>query len=182
MNSKRIIGISFCCGLAMVLYGLARYQMDYADEPIVGDGKDVIHVLANQKDLSTLADLINKAGLHPILEKVGSVTIVAPTNDAFNRLRDMLGEDAYNRIIQDKSQLQKLLRNHIVLNKESTDEMSTEGQLDTLGGGSILVKKSPQGTVRLDGRASIIPQGSNIDAGKGVIHSIDEVMVPDKLE
>lgn len=182
MNFKRIIGISFCCGLAMVLYGLARYQMDYADEPVVGDGKDVIHILANQKELSTLADLINKAGLHPILEKAESVTIVAPTNDAFNRLRDMLGEDAYNRIIHDKKQLQKLLSHHIIPNKESTDEMSTEDRINTLEGTPIGIHTSSQGTLRLNGRASIIPQSSNIDASNAFIHSIDEVIMPDKLE
>lgn len=182
MNSKKILGISFCFGLALILFGLARYQMDYADEPTVRDGKDVIHILANQKDLSTLSDLISRAGLHPILEKVDSVTIVAPTNEAFNRLRDMLGEDAYNRIIHDKAQLQKLLSHHIILNKESTDEMSTEDQIHTLEGTSIAIHKSPQGTLRLNGRASIIPQSSNIDASNAFIHSIDEVIIPDKLE
>jgi len=184
MNSKKLLGIGFCFGIATVLFGLVHYQMNYADADavVVGNGKDVLHVLANQKDLTILSNLINTSGLHPILEKLDEVTIIAPTNQAFDRLRTMLGDDAYNRIIRDRRQLERLLKNHIILNKESIDEITKEGELNTFQGASIPVSKSDQGTVRFNGRASVIPTGSNISTDKGYIHTIDEVMVPDRLE
>ena len=69
MKRITIIGICFCVILAAFLYILVKYQTDLADadEPI--DNKDVFQVLDKQKDLSTLAELIRKSGLHPILKK-----------------------------------------------------------------------------------------------------------------
>lgn len=170
----------FCLCLLVTLYCLVRYQIDFADEPV--EGKDVIHVLAHREDLSTMSDLIKKAGLHQLLEKADSITLMAPTNKAFEQLRDMLGEEAYNRIIHDATSLQKLLEHHIILKKEPTDTMTNAEKLHTLEGTSINVSKSAAGTVRLDNNASIIPSLSNIEAGKVMIHSIDEVIMPEKLE
>lgn len=182
MNIKKALGVTLCFCIAMMLYGLVRYQMNYADETEQIEQRDILHVLAGQKDLSKLVELINKAGLHSILEKAESVTLVAPTNDAFERLRTMLGDDAYNRIIHDRNQLQKILGHHIILNKESTDELSKDGALRTLSGTEISIKTSPQGILRIDDRATVIPVYSNIDAGTAFIHAIDEVILPDKFE
>lgn len=180
MNQKKIFIAGFCLGLLIILYCLVRYQMDFADEPV--EGKDIIHILAHHKDLSTMSDLIKKSGLHQLLEKADSLTLIAPTNKAFEQLHDMLGDEAYNRIMHDATSLQKLLEHHIILKKESTDTMTNDEKLHTLEGTSIHVSKSAQGTLRLDNNASIIPSRSNIEAGKVMIHSVDEVMMPEKLE
>ena len=179
MKRMTIIGICFCVVLATLLYILVKYQTDLADEP--DENRDIIHVLAKQKDLSTLVDLIKRAGLHPILEKASSATLMAPTNKAFEQLRSMVGDDAYDRIIHDAKSLQKLLEHHIIPNKESIENISTSNTLNTLEGTPITVK-STAGTIRLDDSASIIPGRSDIDTGNVMIHSVDEVMMPPRLE
>ena len=106
---------------------------------------------------------------------------MAPTNKAFEELRSMVGEDAYERIIHDAKSLQKLLEHHIIPNKESVENISTSNKLNTLEGTPISVK-STAGTIRLDDNASIIPDRSDIDTGNVMIHSVDEVMMPPRLE
>ena len=179
MKRMTLISICFCALLIALLYILVKYQTDLADEAV--EGKDVIHVLAKQEDLSTLVSLIKKAGLHPILEKASSATLMAPTNKAFEELRSMVGDDAYNRITHDAKALQKLLEHHIIPNKESVENISFAHKLTTLEGTPISVK-SKDGTVRLDDSASIIPDRSDIDTGNFMIHSVDEVMMPPRLE
>jgi uncharacterized surface protein with fasciclin (FAS1) repeats len=181
MIMKRMtwVALGFCALLGALLYILVKYQTDLADG--IDEKEDVIHVLAKQKDLSTLTELIEKAGLHPILEKASSATLMAPTNKAFEELRSMVGEDAYNRITHDAKALQKLLEHHIIPNKETTANISEANKLNTLEGTPITVKSS-DGTIRLDDSASIIPDRSDIDTGNVMIHSVDEVMMPPRLE
>ena len=195
MDTRRIFSLVCVVIAGFICCILMSDEINFADDvpaspdvTLQSDGaqpdnqKSVLHILANQSELSMLTNLLKKAGLNPVLEKVEYVTIAAPTNTAFDKWRAMIGDDAYNRIINDKAQLQKILEHHIILDKKSMAQMTNDETLPTLHGGGIEVHNSPGGIIRLNSNSNIIPQDSDIDTGKAIIHAVDEVILPAKFE
>jgi uncharacterized surface protein with fasciclin (FAS1) repeats len=78
--------------------------------PIQAD--NLVAALRNNPQFSTLASLIEKAGMTDTLKRSGSHTLFAPTNAAFEKLpqnvRDQLGQE------QHRDQLRALLAQHVV--------------------------------------------------------------------
>ncbi|CAG5136676.1 unnamed protein product [Candidula unifasciata] len=71
---------------------------------------NVLDVLGLDKRFSTLVSLIKKSGLADDLQGHGPFTIIAPNNEAFEKM----GQDAVDSIGKDRSRLQKLVKGHIV--------------------------------------------------------------------
>jgi uncharacterized surface protein with fasciclin (FAS1) repeats len=78
--------------------------------PIQAD--NVVAALRNNSQFSTLAGLIERAGMADTLSRSGSYTLFAPTNAAFDKLpqnvRDQLGQE------QHRDQLRAILAQHVV--------------------------------------------------------------------
>jgi uncharacterized surface protein with fasciclin (FAS1) repeats len=78
--------------------------------PIQAD--NVVAALRNNSQFSTLAGLIERAGMADTLSGSGSYTLFAPTNAAFDKLpqnvRDQLGQE------QHRDQLRAILAQHVV--------------------------------------------------------------------
>jgi transforming growth factor-beta-induced protein len=121
--------------------------------------------------LSTLLSLLVLAGID--LSGEGAITLLAPTNAAFNAvpLTDM--ETLTN---PDNVQLrQAFLAKHVVPGIYTTLRMTAGLQLPTIIG-DVIVTVTSIGPVLLDGVASLI--FSNALTSNGVIHAIDTVLDP----
>lgn len=135
-------------------------------------GKTIVEVAQDTPELSTLVDAVVRAGLDDALAGTGPFTVFAPNNAAFNKL----DPDVLNNIIANPALLTSLLQYHVV----SGDVMSgdlTNGPVQTLLSGQTVNVTVAGGNVTLNGSSMVTE--ADIDASNGVIHIIDEVLIPE---
>ena len=134
-------------------------------------------------DLSMLASAIDKAGLTDAIMEVDTARILAPNNQAFEDLLNMLGDD-YNSIDDFDNEteitlLGNVLRYHVLLPSEGSIDLM-EGAATTLfednfidvmteGGAFVFGDVTPT-------TASIVDE--NIDAKNGMVNIVDKVLLP----
>ena len=112
---------------------------------------------------------IKTAGLTQKLYEAGPYTIFAPDDHAFSRLPD--GEWA--SISKNKTLLARLLNYHMIKGKVKITEIKP-GNIASLEG-NLLRLKSDNGLVTVNG---VSVTQSDLLADNGVIHAIDEVLMP----
>jgi len=125
----------------------------------------VADAIAESDDLSELETILTTAQLIDELQGNGPFTIFAPSDDAFAEL-DLSG-------LSDE-ELSNILLSHVILDSLTSNELSS-GYVTTLSGDSVYVDVTA-GAVTVNGVPVSTP---NIIAGNGVVHIIDEVLVPD---
>lgn len=132
--------------------------------------RNVMQALAD-RNFTIFVELLNVAGLEPLLAEEGIYTVFAPTNEAF----DELPENAIPALENNTRELEKVLTYHIVDGKilmESDLENMTS--VRTLNGEELPITVTENG-VQVGG-ANITE--ADIVASNGVIHQIDKVLIP----
>lgn len=137
----------------------------------------IVDVAVNDARFSTLVEAVSKAGLVDALNSEGPFTVFAPTNDAFDALFKKLGVSG----IEDLSaeQLKPILLYHVVDGKVMASDVST-GMVPTLNENAKLDVKAKKGKVSINKNSHVII--TDIETSNGVIHVIDNVLVPDTKE
>ncbi|MGI9532801.1 fasciclin domain-containing protein, partial [Lutimonas sp.] len=135
-------------------------------------GKTVVEVAQDNPELSTLVDAIVAAGLVDALSGDGPFTVFAPSNAAFAKL----DPDVLNNIIATPSLLTSLLQYHVVGGDVGSGDL-TNGPVQTLLSGQTIDVNVSGGSVTLNGSSMVTE--ADIDASNGVIHIIDEVLIPE---
>ena len=141
----------------------------------------VYDVAASNGDFSTLASLLDKAGLKDDMKRGGPYTVFAPTNAAFDALKSAnptLFADLQKK--ENKAQLKSVLQYHVVNGRYTIADlkgMAEDTKLVTLNGNAISITNA-------DGlKVNGIPvQESDIPAANGIIHPIGEVLTPNTAE
>jgi uncharacterized surface protein with fasciclin (FAS1) repeats len=147
--------------------------------PSHAQAQDIVDVAAGNKDFSTLVAAVKAAGLVETLKGKGPFTVFAPTDEAFRKLPagtldGLLKPEA-------KAKLASILKYHVV-----------PGSYDSTRLGKAKAKhfgiKSAQGSqvdvnlnngVKVSGATVTQP---DIKASNGVIHVIDQVILPKKVK
>lgn len=125
---------------------------------------------AGRDDLSTVAGLLDQAGLAGVLSEEGPVTIFAPTNDALAGVP----EDTLARIADDPDLLGQVLGFHVVDGEVRAADAIAAGSAVTRQGETIVITQDGD-----DVRASGAPISEvDLEASNGVLHIIDGVMIP----
>ncbi|XP_044515874.1 transforming growth factor-beta-induced protein ig-h3 [Gracilinanus agilis] len=120
----------------------------------------------------TLRAAVAASGLNTLLEGDGQFTLLAPTNEAFKKIPP----ETLNRILGDPEALKDLLNNHILKSAMCAEAIIAGLSMETLGGNTLEVGCSGD-VLTLDGKA-IISNKDNL-ATNGVIHYVDELLIPD---
>jgi uncharacterized surface protein with fasciclin (FAS1) repeats len=126
----------------------------------------------------TLASAIVAADLQTTLHGPGSFTVFAPTDKAFQNLKDQIGADAFNAILADKAQLTKILTYH-VLPEAVFQNAITAGPTPTVQGEHVHLIIDGDNVKVGDStatNANVIL--SDLPNRNGVIHVIDKVLLP----
>ncbi len=135
----------------------------------------VFAVVNSESELSKFAQKARTAGLQGVLESRGPYTVFAPTNEAF----EVCAETEIQKL-SDKGKLKIALQNHIVVGTTLTydDLIKMSGQsLTTVMGDQLPI--TIENRVVWVGSAKIT--GSEMTADNGVVHVVDEVLMPQML-
>lgn len=135
--------------------------------------KDVVKVAAGSKDHTTLVAAIKQAELVDALSNAGPFTVFAPTNEAFDKLPKGTVDDLMKPA--NKEKLQDILQYHVYVGIIKTEMMQDGQTLNEVNSGNITIQKSADGKITINNSAHII---ASIPASNGIIHVIDEVLLP----
>jgi transforming growth factor-beta-induced protein len=161
---------SYVLMLSAVVGSIALSSCDDDDDN--GPSQNVVELAQGNDNLSTLeAALVKFPDLVTTLSGSGEVTVFAPTNTAFENLLDAIGQSSLDNIPDDV--LRDILEYHVVSGATLSNQLSN-GDVTTVGGEEITVSTS--GGVTLNGSASVIT--ADVLGTNGVVHIIDEVLVP----
>lgn len=131
----------------------------------------VVDIALNNPNFSILVAALQKADLVDALLGAGPFTVFAPTNAAFEDLLEALGITAEELLAQ--PDLAKVLLFHVVSGKVMSTDLTDGLMAPTLNGESV--------TFDLDGGVKVngaTVTAADLEAGNGVIHVIDKVLVP----
>lgn len=133
---------------------------------------NVVQIAVGSKDHSTLVTAVKAAGLVDVLSNAGPFTVFAPTNAAFDKLPagtvdGLLKPEA-------KESLQDILQYHVSVGVYNTDQLTDGQSLGQVNGGNITISVK-DGKTMINGKATIL---ASIKASNGVVHVIDEVLLP----
>ncbi len=135
---------------------------------------DIVAVASANPSFSTLVAAIGAAGLVETLQGPGPFTVFAPTNDAFAALPAGLVDALL--LPENKDALTQILTYHVVAGKVMAADV-VAGDVPTVQGTNI--------TITTDGGVKIFDANvvqTDVLASNGVIHVIDQVLVPDGLD
>lgn len=146
------------------------------DDDDSGPDQSVVQLAQGNDNLSTLeAALVKFPDLVTSLSGSGQVTVFAPTNEAFANLLDAVGQSNLDDIPD--AVLRDLLEYHVVSGATLSNQFSN-GDVTTVGAEKITVNTA--GGVTLNGSASVTT--ADVPASNGVVHIIDEVLIPPSVQ
>lgn len=171
MNKLNLLSFLFFTVLSLGMISCS----DDDDNPDTSD-MTISEVVTGDDRFETLLSLLQRTNLAEVLDGDGPFTVFAPTDEAF----EALGIDPAT--LSD-AQLSNILLYHVLGASVASDDLN-EGQTysttaSTAGYGntspSLLIEKSDN-AVTLNGSTDVID--ANITTQNGIIHVIDEVLLP----
>ena len=163
---NRFYRLSGKAALAAALLAVAASAQAGAPKSSLPDVVDTAVAAGNFK---TLATALQAAGLVETLKGTGPFTVFAPTDEAFAKLP----AGTLEALLKDKQRLAAVLTYPVVPGRVMAADVVKLTSAKTVQGGRLGIR-SDRG-VTVDG-AKVVK--TDIDAGNGVIHVIDTVLMP----
>ena len=136
-----------------------------------GHSKDIVDTAAGAGSFTTLVAAVQAAGLVDTLKGDGPFTVFAPTDDAFAALPAGTVETLLKP--ENKDQLVSILTYHVVPGKVMSGDLSDGMTAATVQGSDVTIGTTDGVTVN---GANVVQ--ADIAASNGVIHVIDQVILP----
>lgn len=138
--------------------------------------KDLVDTLVADERFSSLVTAVSAAGLVDTVKEAGSLTIFAPTNDAFAKVP----ADLLEALLADPAALKAVLLRHAVPGSLFAKGITWQ-EHETAGGEEIATQVFKMGVVKVvsysnDKRTGARVEEADIIASNGVIHAIDTVI------
>ena len=138
--------------------------------------KTIVDLAIDDGSFNTLVDALKAADLVSTLKEKGPFTVFAPDDAAFNRLPKSTLKTLMKPT--NKSRLQDVLKFHVLQGRKRAADISSLSSIKTLSGESLEVEK--KGNVIRIGDAKI--RRTNLEAENGIVHVIDQVLVPEEVD
>lgn len=153
--------------IAGLLIGMCCTQGSAAD-------KDIVDTAVSAGTFQTLVAALKAADLVDTLKGKGPFTVLAPNDEAFNKLPAGTVENLLKP--ENKAKLAAILKYHVIPSKAmAADVVKLDGKkVKTVEGSEVSIKVT-NGTVSVD-KAKVIK--TDIGTTNGVIHVIDTVILP----
>lgn len=137
-----------------------------------GHSMDIVDTAVEAGSFTTLVAALEAAGLVETLKGEGPFTVFAPTDEAFAALPEGTVDSLLEPENQD--QLVSILTYHVVPGEVMSGDLSDGMTAETVQGQEVTI--SVGDGVMVDG-ADVVT--ADIEASNGVIHVIDEVIMPE---
>jgi len=130
--------------------------------------------------LTTLVTAVGKVpGLADTLNSQKAITVFAPYNGAFEAVQKSLGDQAFNGLLANPTQLGALLSYHVVPQRYDAKGLIAAGTTTELAGGTLKIGGTAEAPTVTDGKgntANILC--GNIPTSNATVFVIDEVLMP----
>lgn len=155
----------------------SKNNRDLAGDFETIDGTDIVDTAIGAGVFTTLVTAVQAAELEVALRGEGPYTVFAPTDDAFAKLP----AGFVDQLLQPRNfgKLQELLLYHVVSGEIYAGDLRRFQFAQTLDGQYLWIRKFWNGTVKVNGARVT---AADVAASNGVIHIIDEVLVPRGFE
>ena len=155
------------------LYGLLAFAALAA--PSFAAEKDIVDTAVGAGKFKTLVAAVKAAGLVDTLKGDGPFTVLAPTDEAFDKLPEGTVESLLKP--ENKAKLAAILKYHVIAGTKAmaADIVKLDGESAKSLEGSPLPIRASAGSVMI-GKAKVIK--ADLEASNGVIHVIDTVLLP----
>jgi len=131
---------------------------------------DIVQTAVAAGQFTTLASLLQKAGLVDTLATGGPFTVFAPTDAAFAKVP----KATLDALAADPARLKAVLLYHVVPGRVTAADVAKLTSAKTAEGRSLAIKVA-NGSVFVDAAQVTTP---DVEATNGVIHVIDSVLIP----
>ncbi|CAB1348877.1 unnamed protein product [Coregonus sp. 'balchen'] len=184
MANKRLLtkdlknGLIVTVNCARIIHGnqvATNGVVHVIDRVITAVGNTIQDVIEVDDDLTTLSEVALASGLLDKLGQPGQYTLFAPTNDAFAKL----DSDVLQRLMGDKGVLQALLNFHMLNSVQCSEGIMSGQTFETLEGHNIEIGCDGN-SLTVNGIKMVLKK--DIVTTNGVIHLIDEVLMPDSAK
>jgi uncharacterized surface protein with fasciclin (FAS1) repeats len=132
--------------------------------------ENIVQTAVTAGQFTTLASLLEKAGLVDTLAGGGPFTVFAPTDAAFAKVP----KATLDALAADPAKLKSVLLYHVVSGRATAADVVKLTSAKTLEGRSVAIKVV-DGSVFIDGARVSTP---DVMTSNGVIHVIDSVLLP----
>lgn len=131
---------------------------------------DIVSTAVGAGQFTTLASLLEKAGLVRALRAKGPFTVLAPTDAAFAKVP----KSTLAALGADRAKLRSVLLYHVIAGKVPAAKVVKLRSAKTLSGQTVRIRVA-KGKVFVDG-ARVVK--TDAVASNGVIHAINQVLIP----
>lgn len=131
---------------------------------------NIVETAVAAGDFTTLTSLLEQAGLAETLAENGPFTVFAPTDAAFAKVP----KATLDSLAADTAMLKRVLLYHVVEGEARASDVAELSSAKTLNGASVALDANGD-TVRVGGARLL---QADVEASNGVIHVIDEVLIP----
>uniref|UniRef100_A0A8C2ZVR3 Periostin n=1 Tax=Cyclopterus lumpus TaxID=8103 RepID=A0A8C2ZVR3_CYCLU len=145
------------------------------DRVISGVGNNIKEVLDVTDELATFRDAVLASDMMDKLDQPGHYTLFAPTDEAF----DKLSPGYLERIMGDKAVIAALVNYHL-LNSVQCSEAIMAGSVYETAEGSTIEIGCDGDSLTVNGIKMVLKK--DIVTTNGVIHLIDQVLIPDSAK
>ncbi len=139
------------------------------DAVLLPPSLDIVDTAIDAGTFDTLVTAVQAAGLESALRGEGPLTLLAPTDEAF----DALGAEAISALLADPETLADILLYHVIDGAVPASVVSTLSSATTLNGDDIYIA---DGSIYINGVALVVT--ADIQATNGIIHVLDTVLIP----
>jgi uncharacterized surface protein with fasciclin (FAS1) repeats len=144
----------------------------HASEAKAEKAQTIVDVAAGNENFSTLVAAVKAAGLVETLQGDGPFTVFAPTNEAFAALPEGTVENLLKP--ENRATLTSILTYHVVAGKVKASDVVKLKSAKTVQGQEVKISTS-EDMVKINGAQVVM---TDIEASNGVIHVIDQVILP----
>lgn len=159
------------------LFGMFTFVC-FALGATAASAKDIVDTAVSAGNFKTLVAAVSEAGLVDTLKGPGPFTVFAPSDEAFAKLPAGTVEDLLKP--ENRDQLVAILTYHVVPGRVLASDVGKKASLMTVQGGALRVtvtedRETMTEGVRINDATVLV---ADIEASNGVIHVIDNVVLP----
>ena len=158
-------------GAGHIMYQQKKAEMEAQTRHAAGTST-IIDVIRLNGQFDTFLKAVDAAGLTDMLKQPGTYTVFAPTDDAFAKMP----AEHLQALLKDRVQLKQVVGYHIVPQKKYGWDLRRDA-VKTLDGSTLQIAQyTGPDDIRLNDSVGVLE--ADIKASNGVVHAIDEVLMP----